>query len=265
MPRPDRLALQPGRSFGEKRASAGIHGVGGRDEPRGERRLVEQRAVERGEQVLPPILLAAQQALGRVAVSRAAAKAQHPPVRDLEHRAMAFGTREAGGCAQAGELPPVVDGRDAERDPVLDLEEQTRQLGLAAGRIPCELGQDRRHVGDLAAMVDRDVTERAARHRGRRRLGRLLDDGDAVAILDREQAGGAIVELPGQHDADDGRAIGKCRAAKQRIDRWPGQVLLRTVRQPDDVSDDEHVTIGRSDVDVSRHERLAILRVAGRE
>ena len=57
----------------------------------------------------------------------------------------------------------------------------------------------------------------------------ILDDGDAAAFLDDDQAGGAIIEHGSQNRADDARPVRYCRRAEQRVDAGPVTVFSRAL------------------------------------
>jgi hypothetical protein len=57
-------------------------------------------------------------------------------------------------------------------------------------------------------VIDVDVAEGDARHARIVGLAGILHDGDAAPLLDGLQADGAVVELAGQHHADDPRSMG---------------------------------------------------------
>jgi hypothetical protein len=54
---------------------------------------------------------------------------------------------------------------------------------------------------------------------------RILRDHDAAAFLDGDQAGGTVIEHPGQHNPDDILTVADRRRAEQRIDSGPETVL----------------------------------------
>jgi len=86
-----------------------------------------------------------------------------------------------------------------------------------------------------------------------------------AAFLDGRQARGAVVEVAGQHHAD--HALSPCQRGRseQRIDRGPRVVLAGAARQPDLVGGEQHVVIGRRDVDRAGHERLAVVGMNRRQ
>jgi hypothetical protein len=82
-------------------------------------------------------------------------------------------------------------------------------------------------------MIDGDIFNGACRHAGSQRLDWILDDRGAPACLDGGQAGRAIVQSPGQDDADGAPAEACGGSAEQRIDGGTGMVFLGRARQHD--------------------------------
>ena len=102
-----------------------------------------------------------------------------------------------------------------------------RRTALLRDRSRRQFDQQRRKAGQTGFVIDRDMPARAFRHRRKQRVGRILDDGHAAELLDRGQAGGAVVEIAGQDDADRRRAVDLRRRSEQRIDRRPEAVFPR--------------------------------------
>jgi hypothetical protein len=76
------------------------------------------------------------------------------------------------------------------------------------------------------------------------------------------QTGCAVVESSAQHNTDDTLAITQRCRPEQRIDGRPRMMFFRTRRQTQTTSLDQQVSIGRSHVDVTGFNRLAIDRVS---
>ena len=105
------------------------------------------------------------------------------------------------------------------------------------------------------------MAEHAQRHLGEVRVARVLHDRGAAAALDRDEAGGAVVERAGEDDADGAAAERAGRGAEERVDRRPRQVLAgprRSIRWPSWTRGACRAAPRRS----SRPQRLAVLRMA---
>jgi hypothetical protein len=156
-----------------------------------------------------------------------AAKPQQSLVGNFIECAAAVWTVEPGWRTHVLEVPPIFDTEDAFRYPVLDLHE-TRYaiLLLRRGIIVCELHKEIRHFGESAHAVDVYVPDRTPRHGSCGRLGRVLNDCEAPAILDSEQARRAVIELSCEYDTYNGGPICDCGGAEQGIDCGPREVLV---------------------------------------
>ena len=110
-------------------------------------------------------------------------------------------------------------------------------------------------------MIDFHILERAARHPVDQRIVRILDDRQAALILDRNQAGGAIVERAGEHDPDHARPVRISGGSKERIDRRPVSVLARPADHSNVGFVQQQVVIRAGDVDAVGNESFAIVRV----
>jgi hypothetical protein len=105
------------------------------------------------------------------------------------------------------------------------------------------------------------VRQRAHRHARLVGLARVLHHGQAAAVLDRLQAGGAVVEGAGQHHADRTRAVFERGAAEQRVDRRPAVVFLGPAAQADRARLEQHVAVGRGEVDRAGARHVAVARL----
>ena len=106
--------------------------------------------------------------------------------------------------------------------------------------------------------VDVEACDGARRHGGIERLFRVLHDRRAAQRLDHAQPGGAVVEHPGQDDADAGRTVFARDAAKQRVDGGTEAVLPRAARQLHPPILHEHVDVGRAHVDATVLDEVAV-------
>jgi len=117
-------------------------------------------------------------------------------------------------------------------------------------------GEQKRH--------HRYMAQRAARHRCILGILRVLHHGDAVRLLDRQQARRTVVEVARQDDADSAGTVGlRCRP-KQGVDRGPRPVLPRAARQEGVSVLNDEMQIGRREVDVPLLQPLAGLHMSGR-
>jgi hypothetical protein len=71
-------------------------------------------------------------------------------------------------------------------------------------------------------------------------------------------ADGAVVEVPGQHEADHARSVGTGSGPEEGVDGGAEPVLLRTPLDPDSFAAQQQMMIGNSDVDVPCNNRLAV-------
>lgn len=99
-------------------------------------------------------------------------------------------------------------------------------------------------------MVHRRAGDGPLRHGRSDRLRRVLHDRDAAALLDRQQTRRTVLQLPGQHDADDAWAVGGGGGSEQRVDGGPAEILLVAMGQPDAAALHRHVQVGRGDIDM---------------
>ena len=130
------------------------------------------------------------------------------------------------------------------------------------GRRARERDQRRRDRRDRQTVVDLDARERAAWHVGAEGFRRILDDRDAPRRFDAQEAGRAIVLRARQDDAGDARPIHPRRGAEERIDRRPAAVLARRRREADRAALEQHVPVGRRDVNHAGTYRLVLARLA---
>jgi hypothetical protein len=112
-------------------------------------------------------------------------------------------------------------------------------------------------------VIDLDATECTQRHRVETGFPRLLHDRGAAATLDAPQPRGAVVQRPGQYDANHPRPIAEGGGSEQCIDRRPEAVLLRAPADGNRAAIDEEMMVRRSDVDAPGLDLLAITRVDG--
>src|SRR5215831_2911810 len=133
-----------------------------------------------------------------------------------------------------------------------------RQFLRARGDIFADLKQNARHGRQWDAMVDCDVLERAHGHGGTYRVARILDDRYTATAFDFVEPGAAVVEPPGQDDADHARSISLGRAAKQWVDGGPGPVHARAARERHVASAYRKMMVGRRDVNVAGTDQLAV-------
>ncbi len=108
------------------------------------------------------------------------------------------------------------------------------------------------------AMIDGDVLEGARRHTRTYRLARILDDGCTAMPFDFAEPGGAVVEAPGQYDADHARSMALGCAGKQGVDRRPAPVHARAARERHVASSNDKMMVGRGDVNFAGADQLAL-------
>ena len=130
-------------------------------------------------------------------------------------------------------------------------------------RLACELCQEGSDLLGRAHVIHSNVSETTGRHAGERGVLRVLDDGDPPVALDLDEAQRSIIEVAGEDDADDGGTEFLSGGAEEGIDRRARVILARPACQEDAAVLDEQMLIGRSDVDSSRLDELAICCRAG--
>ena len=106
--------------------------------------------------------------------------------------------------------------------------------------------------------------ERRLRHVRKGRLGGVLDDGPPSRALDGDQPVGAVVEEAGEYDRDHALAVRDRGGPEHGVDRGPGTVLPRTVRELHDAVLDQQVPVRRSDERPSRLDPLTVRGVGDR-
>jgi hypothetical protein len=67
-------------------------------------------------------------------------------------------------------------------------------------------------------VVDAHMLDRAPWHRGIQGIVGILHDGGPAELLDGAQAGGAVIEIAGEHDADRPRTVDLCGSPEERVD-----------------------------------------------
>ncbi len=72
--------------------------------------------------------------------------------------------------------------------------------------LACKMCEERPDLLGRMNVVYIDVLQAAGRHAGEGSILRILDDGDSAVALDLEKAERAVIESPGEDDADDGGA-----------------------------------------------------------
>jgi hypothetical protein len=112
-------------------------------------------------------------------------------------------------------------------------------------------------------MVDGHVLEGVARHARVQGVRRVLDDRHTAARLDRHQPGRAVVQGARHHHAHHPGGVRTGGAAEQRVDGGPVAVLVRAAGQVRVTGPEQHMMVGRRDVDAAVLDRLAVLDVAG--
>src|SRR5215217_5487956 len=118
-----------------------------------------------------------------------------------------------------------------------------------------------KRVSDLLnwqAKIDVHHFESVARHIGRHRLGRVLNNGDAAARLNRIKSSRAIVASATEQHANYVRPVLARSTAKQHIDCRPMPVLSRTPRKHSRMIFARQVAIRRSAVDAAALINLAV-------
>ncbi len=123
-------------------------------------------------------------------------------------------------------------------------------------RAAAELGSGRDKVG--GGELD-DV----ARHAREQRIGRVLRDHQTAALMDRQGAGRAVVEHPGEHHTDHPRPeCPGCRAEKG-IDRGPVATFVRAAGEQHVAVRADKVAIRPGDEDRARRQMFARHRNPG--
>ena len=98
----------------------------------------------------------------------------------------------------------------------------------------------------------------AERHIGHNGVLRVLCHRQPAAAFDGVQPRGAIRQGTRQHDSDHPAAEARCGRAKQRIDRWPRQVLARAAAQQDMAVVYQQVHARHGNIDIAALYRLAV-------
>ncbi|MDP9991660.1 hypothetical protein J2W28_002837 [Variovorax boronicumulans] len=112
-------------------------------------------------------------------------------------------------------------------------------------------------------MVGAHHRQGGARHARLEGVGRVLHDDRAAAVLDGVQARAAVFEHAGEHHADGARAHLQRGGTKQGVDGGACMVFLRAAGQADHTAFEQHVVVGRRDVDGAGGRRIAIVRRHG--
>src|SRR5262245_21528177 len=132
-----------------------------------------------------------------------------------------------------------------------------RFLG-ARGNVLADLKKDARHARQRDAVIDFNVFEGARRHGRAQRVAWVLNDRYTAPALDFVEPGGAVVEPPGQDDADRVRSISARCAAKQRVDRRPGPVHARSAGEHQVAAAKEKMMVRWRDIDFASEDQLTV-------
>ena len=143
--------------------------------------------------------------------------------------------------------------------------EQRRHLVATLHPSAREPSQERPDLRQLGDVIGLDVVERAARHVGAEGVLRILNHGGAAALLDRQQTAGAVVERTGEDGADGPRAVVVGGGAEKWVDGRTVAVLFGAADEPQPPRLDQHVVVGRGDVDAARRKRFLVLRMQRRK
>lgn len=106
-------------------------------------------------------------------------------------------------------------------------------------------------------MLDRqsscvgNLIERILRHVGEHGGAWILDDGRSSVGVHDHESGSAVVEESSEDDADDAAATGEGSGAEERIDSGAVEILARAGQSAQHITRDDHVQIGRGDIDFS--------------
>ena len=207
-------------------------------------------------------LLGAEMA-GREGMSDAAAKAEEAIVLQLPQDSATIGARECRGRAGAffvGQLGHFL----LQKFGFFGLERIAVSFRRSfcwrpTGNFLCDqANQFRRNLVEGEDLCVRDLVEGVARHRGKHRGAWVLDDGGAAVRTDDHEAGGSVVEHAGEDDADHTASAAQSCGAEKRIDGGSVQVFSRTLEHTEMVVLDEHMEVGRSDVDVTSFYAIAV-------
>jgi len=228
--------------------------------PLSQRDLLLQRAQRRPQRALQRHALLVVETLRRVGVTHAAAEAQQVALVHLvEHAA----TGRAGDTGGLSHLEHAFGGA-VELERRLHFQERAaggRLLRVLAG----QLGKQRPHLADGQHVVDVHVFQRAARHHLHQRLVGILHQRQPAAALDRDQAGGSVVQRPGEDDADHSRAEGIGCRPEERVDGRPVAVLAGSADHAHMRIVEEEMVVRRRHVDAIGDDGLAVARVLGRK
>ena len=195
-------------------------------------------------------------------MSDAATEAQHASFVDFPERSMTFRTGEHRRMTWA------VARLDRQRHlPEVRLHRREISIGLHRVKLRCiffdQRGEQHRDVAQRQDMVDGAGVDGAARHARSKGLVRILCDGNAAALFDREHARRPVVERAGQDHRDHPGSIRpRCRS-EQRIHRRSNPIFRRRVHDANGAAFDDYVVIGRRDVDPAILQGLAISGVCG--
>jgi hypothetical protein len=85
-----------------------------------------------------------------------------------------------------------------------------------------------------------------------------LDDGDPPGLLDRQQTGGSIAEVPREDDSHDPWAIAPGGTAEKWIDGGARVVFLGVASQPNVAGMKDEMVIGLGDVNATWFDRFSV-------
>jgi hypothetical protein len=125
------------------------------------------------------------------------------------------------------------------------------------------MAEQRGHFREGTEMVHRDAGGGPSWHGRRGCLRRVLHDGYAALVLDRDQPRRSIAQLAGQDDPHDLLPERCRRGAEEGVYCGPAEILLRTPQQPDAVALHDHVQVRRGDIDMPCPYLLPIAWLAG--
>jgi len=109
------------------------------------------------------------------------------------------------------------------------------------------------------------MPDRVRGHSGIQSIRRVLHHRDPALRLDRRQPRRAVLERTGQHHTNYACAVFASDTPEHRIDCGPVPVLPWAAAQVEMALCDDQMPVGRSDVDPSGPDRLAVGGVRGLE
>jgi hypothetical protein len=124
---------------------------------------------------------------------------------------------------------------------------------------------DRRDLGDAQAIIRLQDAQSGLGHSGRPGFDRVLHNGEAAAALDGNETRRAIAAVAREQNAENSRPKALGGRSEQNIHRGTMHVFFRPAYQPDAPVLNQHVEVGRGDVNAPVLRYLIIAGMFGGE